>query len=363
MDADDIGSKKVNEEEVKKQLEKVSPEEAKKQKQYAEELMKRSDKLLMSDNEVKKYSAIFYAGQCLCMYSTLKVKAHLEKLNLPVETVRGIMQRMYEEAQKGSTVAHLKQLVANYVMPVLAADKKRIYSTVAAKAAEARENGIPLPFPYLNEHIGGGLKAGKILVLQGLEEAVKKALEAVTINLSKQKVEYSRFVMSSPVKEDKRLIGRIWWGNCAVRKAGAKDVFRPFINSKAIIIDDMEACCLGMEEDRGRRLNVIIRRVLRAIPKKKQCVVMGLKQPLGGDSPTTHQESVHLVDVEIKDGQLFVAGQKLGGVKDAEDSVLSGVQPEAEKELEGLHGAAQAGQPEGSGEDSSKDRGPLGASS
>lgn len=319
-----------------------------------------ANRFMMEDASIKDYAAVFYAGQLLCLYAAHRIRHRLSRLKCPEgadldKVGMRIMEKMRDEAGQGGTLSHIASLVAGHVLPKLRQDGKvRNRQKDEARRLQSQE-GTHTPYAYLNTQLGGGVKSGEILIYCGEDRAVDMALDQTYDMLQTTKVSCKRFVEFSPEtgEDDKHLVGRIWWEHSCNSRNRAKSTFSPYAGMTAIVIDDMDYL-VSSRGTRQERLDRTCKRILQAIPRRRQRVIMGLKSSHGEEMPLIRQDVIHTVGVALRKlndvgpERLLVAGQL---IEDENEADVSGSDDNDEGRLEELPGGAEAGESEGSSED------------
>ena len=335
--------------------------------------MAEAQALMMSDQTIKDYAACFLVGQQLCGYSAWQMMNSIIHEH-PQEIVAAITRTMAEVARQGGHPGQILQNLKGPVTNMLKADASKARQRHRMAKEVMGSIGCQLPFKTLNTRLGGGMQSGNVLVLRGESKAIGEALDLIGESFIETKVSFRHFVNAVVTEESHtQFVGLKWWGSGCNTHSQAKQVFAPFKEYKAVLIDDLSQL-VTRGTNSQEQLNRAVKRISQSIDRKKQVVIVGLDTAKADSYPTVMADTVHIADVALRKLEeggpdvLMVAGEiivldeyeekKNGGGNDQR----AGDSHDTEGGVEGSAPGAEDGKPEGSGEDQGEGRGVLGDS-
>ena len=205
-------------------------------------------------------------------------------------------------ARNGTSPAQIVRSMKGPIGHILKRDIGKMKAVQRQAAEVIGEIGYDLPFPELNTRLGGGLKPGNVLVLRGTNAAIEEAFSYIAESFVETSVAFRHFVdFTTENKEGEPPTPEVfvsvkWWENGCNTHKQSKQVFSPFKDFKAILIDDLDVM-VTRGTNRTERLNRGVKRITQGIDRKKQVVIVGLDTSKGEEYPTTLPDVVHITDV------------------------------------------------------------------
>lgn len=318
------------------------------------------DKLASTDLYAKQCMAFMLIGMKMVHYGVSRLHAHLaDKTAIAQDredAVEVAMERMRDMSMRGFQsqvlVGNLRELDK-----ILCEDLKKEKARDEQLRDKELRLGIPTPFEELNRKLGGGMKAGKVVLVHGEAAPVFTALAGMYRHFIKQKVPITHF---GTVTQDKmpevpgvkNIPGAFWrgQGSSLNRMKGVFEVAEGYV----FILDRLD--WLMSHEDRhkpeAKRRQMALKYIAKMAKRYKAGVVVG-HVTASEDLPTA-QNTFRLPVCARKLGAkpIFMAGDEMFTEESDGGLRVLGRENVPEEGLGGSDGGPEGSQQlEGSGED------------
>jgi len=268
--------------------------------------------ILCINSKVRQCGAAILAGSAVMNLASARLDEALDVMDLKGLDKAFVRAVLFETLQRDSL-----SMSAATVKTLLHRDVEQLVNEWAApKKTESGVFKLETSIPAIDSVVmPGGLAPGKVLVLQGTEEATDALMGFLMDRANRAGVEVKHLCTEPRIGRDVATQPLSWWGGALVDWHKEKDVFSsPALGKRALVcIDDLAQLGAGSGEEKPERFyKTLVDKLRRAARRVKlPVVVRWICAEDSGLELKSRTGAYAIVRVTLRDDVLAVDGERV----------------------------------------------------